>query len=121
MESERIDVLVKRLSDLVSIPTINPPGEHYEEAAGLLADWLREVGMRTELIMIPEKWLDKHYPYSPAHHGYPRVIVYAYVGNKERALHFNGHYDVVPPGSGWRVTDPFRPVVRDGRMYGRGT
>ncbi|MFB6245191.1 MAG: M20 family metallopeptidase [Candidatus Nanohaloarchaea archaeon] len=32
----------------------------------------------------------------------------------------NGHMDVVPPGSNWSVTDPFRPRVVDGRIYGRG-
>uniref|UniRef100_UPI003979F124 M20/M25/M40 family metallo-hydrolase n=1 Tax=Salmonella sp. SAL4445 TaxID=3159900 RepID=UPI003979F124 len=34
-------------------------------------------------------------------------------------LHLNGHFDVVPAGSGWTV-DPFGGVVRDGRIYGRG-
>lgn len=35
-------------------------------------------------------------------------------------LHFNGHIDVVPAGNGWSV-DPFEGIVRDGRVYGRGT
>jgi succinyl-diaminopimelate desuccinylase len=35
-------------------------------------------------------------------------------------LHFNGHYDVVPPGSGWTL-DPFGGELHDGRIYGRGT
>jgi len=30
-----------------------------------------------------------------------------------------GHYDVVAPGPGWRAA-AFRPVVRDGRLVGRG-
>lgn len=30
------------------------------------------------------------------------------------------HEDVVPAGEGWD-TDPFTPVVRDGRLYGRGS
>lgn len=31
------------------------------------------------------------------------------------------HLDVVPAGEGWTVTDPFRPVVQDGLLYGRGS
>ncbi|MCH4056480.1 MAG: dipeptidase PepV [Lactobacillaceae bacterium] len=31
-----------------------------------------------------------------------------------------GHLDVVPAGDGWH-TDPFKPVVKDGRLYARGS
>lgn len=31
------------------------------------------------------------------------------------------HLDVVPVADGWTVTEPFDPVVRDGKLYGRGT
>lgn len=31
------------------------------------------------------------------------------------------HLDVVPAGEGWTVTEPFEPVVKDGKLYGRGT
>ena len=30
------------------------------------------------------------------------------------------HMDVVPVADGWTVTEPFDPIVRDGRLYGRG-
>jgi len=38
-----------------------------------------------------------------------------------RALVFAGHTDVVPPGplDQW-TSDPFTPVIRDGKLYGRG-
>jgi len=36
------------------------------------------------------------------------------------ALLFDGHMDVVPAAGAW-TTDPFQPVVRDGRLYGRGS
>jgi succinyl-diaminopimelate desuccinylase len=38
-----------------------------------------------------------------------------------RTLIFAGHTDVVPPGplNQW-MTDPFTPVIRDGKLYGRG-
>jgi len=34
-------------------------------------------------------------------------------------LCFAGHVDVVPPGEGWE-SDPFVPLIRDGKIYGRG-
>ena len=35
-------------------------------------------------------------------------------------LCFAGHVDVVPPGDGWE-TNPFVPVIKEGKIYGRGT
>ncbi len=42
-------------------------------------------------------------------------------GQGSPLLVFAGHTDVVPPGprAAW-ASDPFEPVVRDGRLYGRG-
>ena len=31
------------------------------------------------------------------------------------------HLDVVPAGEGWTQTKPFDPVVKDGKLFGRGT
>lgn len=38
-----------------------------------------------------------------------------------RQLDILAHLDVVPAGEGWTVTGPFEPVVKDGKLYGRGT
>lgn len=38
-----------------------------------------------------------------------------------RQLDILAHLDVVPAGEGWEVTEPFRPVEKGGRLYGRGT
>ena len=27
----------------------------------------------------------------------------------------------MPAGEGWTVTEPFEPVIKDGKLYGRGT
>ncbi len=38
-----------------------------------------------------------------------------------RSLDILAHTDVVPAGEGWTVTEPFKVVEKDGRLYGRGT
>ena len=50
----------------------------------------------------------------------------SYVGtvdmnDKEKQLDILAHLDIVPAGDGWTVTKPFEPVVKDGKIYGRGT
>ncbi len=44
----------------------------------------------------------------------------ARTGDGGTSVCLNGHLDVVQPGKDWTVTDPFEPVVEDGRLYGRG-
>ena len=39
----------------------------------------------------------------------------------EKQLDILAHLDVVPAGEGWKVTEPFAPVRKDGKLYGRGT
>jgi succinyl-diaminopimelate desuccinylase len=44
----------------------------------------------------------------------------AETGSGEDHVCLNGHLDVVEPEGQWSVTDPFDPVVKDGKLYGRG-
>ncbi|HEO1282191.1 TPA: dipeptidase PepV [Streptococcus agalactiae] len=41
-------------------------------------------------------------------------------GQGEEELGVFGHLDVVPAGSGWD-TDPYEPVIKDNRLYARGS
>lgn len=50
----------------------------------------------------------------------PNVIGNIGSGKSGKILFMPGHMDVVPAGEGWD-SDPFEPVVKDGKMYGRGT
>lgn len=110
----RRDDLVTLTRDLVRIPSVNPPGALYGDCADLVAAHLAPHGFSSQKIRALGALAD-----SDAH---PRLNVIA----RKRGdgpgpcVHFNSHYDVVPPGEGWTV-DPYGGEVKDGRVYGRGT
>ena len=59
-------------------------------------------------------------------HGFEPKNYDNYVGaidlnDKEKQLDILAHLDVVPAGEGWTVTDPYEPIMKDGKIYGRGT
>ena len=105
--------LVAFTSDLVRIPTVNPPGEAYEDCARLIGARLGACGFEVEYFAA-----DGRPEHTRAH---PRMnVVGLRRGRALRpAVHLNGHFDVVPAGAGWTL-DPFGGIVRDGRIYGRG-
>ena len=100
--------------ELIRVPTVNPPGEGYADCAQLIGRRLTDCGFETQYF--PAEGLPEH---TTRH---PRInIVGRRCGRAARPLvHLNGHFDVVPAGAGWTL-DPFAGVVRDGRIYGRGS
>ncbi len=112
-----LDYTLDVLKRLISIPTVSPEGRHYKEAADLLAGELENLGFQVEVIEVPRDYQRERCKGAGSN---PRYIVYGRRPGKGPRLHFNGHYDVVPGGSGWRVTEPFRPVIVEGKLYGRG-
>lgn len=51
------------------------------------------------------------------HQGY---VGTADLNDKPDALHILGHLDVVAPGKGWTMAEPFSPKLVEGLIYGRG-
>src|SRR5262249_36293528 len=101
-------------AEMVRIPTVNPPGQHYEDCARLIGEKLKAQGHAIEY----------HAAEGEAEHtaAHPRVNVIGVRAGQGPGplIHMNGHFDVVPAGAGWTV-DPFAGVVRDGKLFGRGT
>jgi succinyl-diaminopimelate desuccinylase len=110
---ERRDELVELTRQLISFPTINPPGEAYRPCAEFIGRRLAARGFTVDYV---------HAEGTPGDsERYPRINV---IARREGAatgpcVHFNSHIDVVQTGSGWTV-DPFAGVVKDGKVFGRG-
>jgi succinyl-diaminopimelate desuccinylase len=114
----RVDALageaVAFTSAMIRIPTVNPPGELYEECAHFIGHVLADCGFETEYYAAEGR---------PEHTvAHPRInVVGTRRGKSERpVVHLNGHFDVVPAGNGWTV-DPWGGEVRNGKIYGRGS
>jgi succinyl-diaminopimelate desuccinylase len=107
------DEMICWLRELVRIPTVNPPGEHYRDCAEFVGHKLRECGYEVSFIEAAGR------PESSAEHPRINVIGRLHGSRFHPTLHFNGHTDVVPPGAGWSL-DPFAAEMKNGRVYGRG-
>jgi len=107
------DEIVSTLADLCRIPAIGPEngGDGEAKKAAFLERLLEDAGLKVERFDAPDKRVS----------GGKRPNLIARVGKGPR-LWFLCHIDVVPPGDrkAWKH-DPFKPVLVDGRLYGRGT
>ncbi len=104
--SEVIDLLSK----LVSIGSINPMGR----------DLTGEGVLETEMGNYLEKWFQAEgipCKRQPVHPGRDNIIA-TFKGNS-RTILLEAHMDVVPVDN--MVIEPFNPVIKDGRIYGRGS
>jgi succinyl-diaminopimelate desuccinylase len=101
--SEAIDFT----QELIAIPTENPPGNEYLRCAESIARKLQQIGLAPKIVEVP----------AGTSHAAPGYCVTASHGESGRALHFHGHYDVVPHSS----EGQFNPVVKGENLFGRGS
>ena len=97
---------VELLVELIALQSVNPPGDE-ALVAEYVSELLAPLDVRPDVMTIADG----------------RANVTAVLPGRGRVprLMLNAHLDVVPPGErAWR-TPPFAPIVRDGRVYGRGS
>ncbi|MBI5671306.1 MAG: dipeptidase [Chloroflexi bacterium] len=102
----------QQLFELLRIPSISTDPQRVadvQRAAQWVADDLRRIGMQRVDIMPTAGHPVVYAEWQGAGENAPTVLVY-------------GHYDVQPAEleAGW-TSDPFEPVIRDGRIYARGS
>src|SRR2546428_8641889 len=103
-----LDDSLATLSEFCKIPSISAEKRAQPEAAAFVVKLLGEVGV--EGLEVPTK-------------GGPNVVFGEYrAGAGRPTLLFYNHYDVQPvdPLEEWK-TNPFSPVIRDGKMFARGS
>jgi succinyl-diaminopimelate desuccinylase len=113
-KSEMLEIVDKKFSDiiqtaseLVGIPSRNPPGEE-KHCAEYIYSRLKELGLETYMV---------NEPFSSR----PQVVALVRGSSKDTII-LNGHIDTVPEGDpeDWTM-DPFSGKEKDGFLYGRGS
>ncbi|MDE5579767.1 MAG: dipeptidase [Alistipes sp.] len=104
------DRFISELFDLLRIPSVSAQSEHkpdMKRCAEWLAAALVEAGADRAEVMPTD--------------GNPVVFAEKTVDPKAKTVLVYGHYDVMPvdPRGEW-LTEPFEPVLRDGRIWARG-
>jgi acetylornithine deacetylase/succinyl-diaminopimelate desuccinylase-like protein len=110
--------IVPTLCDYVRIPNKSPMFDpdweangHMARAVELLRQWTEGVhidGLATEIVTLP---------------GRTSVLLCEVPATQDKAgtVLLYGHYDKQPEFTGWEPgLSPWEPVIRDGRLYGRG-
>ena len=104
IDAERV-ALTTLLSELVEIPTENPPATGYAPCVARIESALAERGLPFERIEIP----------SPPEA--PRAAIRAWLGHEGPTLCFHGHFDVVPAFDAGQFT----PRIEGDTLFGRGS
>ena len=93
------------LCRLVAINTDSTQRKNYDKITGMLIGEAERIGLKAEKI-VDEK-------------GIPHVMITFHRVPEAKKVVFLTHYDVVPAGEGWEF-DPFKPFIKDGKLFGRG-
>ena len=108
--------IIPELCDYVRVPNKSPHFDpdweshgHMEQAVQMLEAWCRKQpikGMQVEIVRIE---------------GRTPILFIEIPGASEDVVLLYGHYDKQPEFTGWdEDLDPWTPVIRDGKLYGRG-
>jgi len=105
--SDNLNVFAKDIITLASQPSVSARKEGIEECAALVEKMLIELGATTKVLRLEG--------------AAPLVYGELKSNRSNKTIMFYNHYDVQPeePLDLWK-SPPFKPEIRDGRIYGRG-
>lgn len=108
--------IIPQLSEYIKIPNKSPHFDpdweksgHMDKAVAMLEAWCKKQpikGMRVEIVRLK---------------GRTPLLFIDIPGASDDIVLLYGHYDKQPEFTGWADDlDPWRPVIKDGKLYGRG-
>jgi len=124
---KRKNEIINWSKKLISFPSENRPPNGFEaEAQEFLKMECLGLGLEVDTFAPDEIEGIKQHPWWLSGRDYSnnrKNMVATWKSNsKGRSVLLSGHIDVAPfePGE-WKVTEPFNPIVKDGKLYGRGS
>ncbi|MFT7620652.1 MAG: acetylornithine deacetylase/succinyl-diaminopimelate desuccinylase-like protein [Planctomycetota bacterium] len=110
------DEIIPQLVEYIKIPNESPAFDpdwvkhgHMDKAINLIADWCRQrpiEGLQLEVVQLE---------------GRTPLIFMEIPGAIDNTVMLYGHMDKQPPMVGWDDDlGPWKPVIKDGKLYGRG-
>jgi len=111
--------IVPTLSKYIEVPNASPAYDkewatngHMDKAVEILTDWVK--GQHVQNLHLEVLKLDGRTPLV-------YMTVPASTPEFKHTVFLYGHLDKQPPFSGWNEgLGPYKPVIRDGKLYGRG-
>ena len=103
--------IIKLLSEMVKIKSISSDKNHRDDvdaSAQFVESLFSELGLNTQIIKVAG--------------GMPAVVANTEIDPSKKTVLLYAHHDVQPVGDLdlWN-TDPFEPVMQNGRLFGRGS
>ncbi len=109
------DEMVNSLVEICKIPAVHPEsgGDGESEKAEFLKELIGKLGLPVRSVDAPDDRVST---------GVRPNLLVEVDGEEKRRTWIVSHMDIVPEGNleSWD-TDPFDPVVKDGKVFGRGT
>jgi len=123
----RSDDIIEWTKSLVRIASENrPPAGEESAAQQFIADQCEKVGLGVDVFSPEDVAQIKEHPWwlDGREYGNGRCnVVASWKGRGEgKSLLLSGHVDVAPyEPDNWKECRPYEPIVKNGRLYGRGT
>jgi len=109
------DEMVNSLIEICKIPAVHPEsgGDGESKKAEFLKELIKKLGLPVRVIDAPDDRVTS---------GVRPNLLVEMDGEESRRIWIVSHMDIVPEGDleSWD-TDPFDPVVKEGKIFGRGT